>query len=72
MKKILGEIRDGSFAKKWIEENEDGCPNFLATRQREQSHPDRTARSKTSRDDAVSCSPLLRRDWPTKPATSEK
>src|SRR5690242_11183528 len=39
MKKILAEIRDGSFAKKWIEENEKGCPNFLATRQREQQHP---------------------------------
>ena len=39
MKKLLAEIRDGSFAKKWIEENEKGCPNFLATRQREQQHP---------------------------------
>jgi ketol-acid reductoisomerase len=39
MRKILSEIRDGSFAKKWIEENEQGCPNFLATRQREQTHP---------------------------------
>jgi ketol-acid reductoisomerase len=39
MRKILAEIRDGSFAKKWIEENEKGCPNFLATRHREQSHP---------------------------------
>jgi ketol-acid reductoisomerase len=39
MKKLLAEIRDGSFAKKWIEENEKGCPNFLATRQREQAHP---------------------------------
>ena len=39
MKKLLAEIRDGSFAKKWIEENEKGCPNFLAMRQREQSHP---------------------------------
>ncbi len=38
MKKILAEIRDGSFAKAWIEENDKGCPNFLATRQREQSH----------------------------------
>jgi ketol-acid reductoisomerase len=38
MKKILAEIRDGSFAKKWIEENEKGCPTFLATRQREQLH----------------------------------
>jgi ketol-acid reductoisomerase len=38
MKKILAEIRDGSFAKKWIDENDKGCPNFLATRQREQTH----------------------------------
>jgi ketol-acid reductoisomerase len=38
MKKILAEIRDGSFAKEWIAENEKGCPNFLATRQREQTH----------------------------------
>src|SRR5476649_2362584 len=39
MRKILAEIREGSFAKKWIEENEQGCPNFLAARQREQTHP---------------------------------
>src|SRR5260370_9378961 len=39
MRKILSEIRDGSFAKKWIEENEKGCPNFLPTRHREQTHP---------------------------------
>jgi ketol-acid reductoisomerase len=39
MKQILAEIRDGSFARKWIEENEKGCPNFLATRQREQNLP---------------------------------
>jgi ketol-acid reductoisomerase len=38
MKKILAEIRNGSFAKNWIAENEKGCPNFLATRQREQTH----------------------------------
>jgi len=38
MRQILSEIRDGSFAKKWIAENEAGCPNFLATRKREQSH----------------------------------
>jgi ketol-acid reductoisomerase len=39
MRRILAEIRDGSFARKWIEENEKGCPNFLATRKKEQSHP---------------------------------
>src|SRR5438876_216758 len=38
MRKILAEIRNGSFAKAWVEENEKGCPNFLATRQREQQH----------------------------------
>jgi len=37
MKKLLAEIRDGSFAKKWIEENESGCKTFLATRDREQN-----------------------------------
>jgi ketol-acid reductoisomerase len=39
MRKILAEIRDGSFAKAWIAENEKGSPNFLATRLREQQHP---------------------------------
>ena len=38
MRNILTEIRNGRFAKAWIEENEKGCPNFLATRQREQQH----------------------------------
>ena len=38
MKKLLAEIRDGSFAKAWIEENEKGCPNFLAERKAEQRH----------------------------------
>jgi ketol-acid reductoisomerase len=38
MKKLLAEIRDGSFAKKWIEENETGCKHFLASRDREQHH----------------------------------
>jgi ketol-acid reductoisomerase len=37
MRKLLAEIKDGSFAKKWIEENEKGCPNFLAKRHAEQS-----------------------------------
>ncbi len=38
MKKLLAEIKDGSFAKAWIEENEKGCPNFLAKRKAEQAH----------------------------------
>src|SRR5229473_2171152 len=36
MKKLLAGIRDGSFAKAWIDENEKGCPNFLARRKAEQ------------------------------------
>jgi ketol-acid reductoisomerase len=36
MKKLLAEIQDGSFARKWIAENEGGCLNFLAARDREQ------------------------------------
>lgn len=30
MKKVLGEIQDGTFAKRWIEENENGRPVFNA------------------------------------------
>lgn len=36
MQKLLAEIRDGSFAKAWIEENDKGCPNFLAERKAQQ------------------------------------
>ena len=36
MKKLLSEIQDGSFAKTWIKENEDGRPNFNARRKAEQ------------------------------------
>ncbi|MFB3815633.1 MAG: ketol-acid reductoisomerase [Terriglobales bacterium] len=36
MKRLLAEIQDGSFAKKWIAENEHGRPEFKATRAREQ------------------------------------
>ncbi|MDE3102858.1 MAG: ketol-acid reductoisomerase [Chloroflexota bacterium] len=37
MRKVLAEIRDGTFAKKWIAEYEKGAPTLLATRAREQS-----------------------------------
>jgi ketol-acid reductoisomerase len=37
MKQVLTEIRDGTFAKKWIAEYEKGAPNLLATRKREQA-----------------------------------
>jgi len=39
MKKILAEIQDGSFAKRWIKENEDGRPFFNKIREQERNHP---------------------------------
>jgi ketol-acid reductoisomerase len=39
MQKLLDEIKDGSFAKKWIEENHTGRPQFNKTRAAEQDHP---------------------------------
>jgi ketol-acid reductoisomerase len=38
MKKLLAEIRDGSFASRWIAENREGQPVFRATRQSERGH----------------------------------
>jgi ketol-acid reductoisomerase len=35
MKKILGEIQSGQFAREWILENKAGAPGFKATRRRE-------------------------------------
>ncbi|PJF36923.1 MAG: ketol-acid reductoisomerase, partial [Candidatus Thermofonsia Clade 1 bacterium] len=39
MRQILAEIRNGSFAEQWIEENANGLPNFLARRRAERAHP---------------------------------
>jgi len=36
MRKVLGEIRDGSFARQWIEENRAGRPNFTQMRREAQ------------------------------------
>jgi ketol-acid reductoisomerase len=33
LRRILGEIQDGAFAKEWIGEAEAGFPNFLRMRQ---------------------------------------
>ena len=38
MKRLLNEIQDGTFAKKWIAENENGRPNFNASRMHESEH----------------------------------
>ncbi len=39
MKQILKAIQEGSFAKEWIEENRNGCPNFNRLRENEKAHP---------------------------------
>lgn len=39
MRGLLSDIRDGSFAKRFIEENETGRKEFEATRAREREHP---------------------------------
>ncbi|MEV5302951.1 ketol-acid reductoisomerase [Amycolatopsis methanolica] len=38
MAKILGEIQDGTFAREWIAEDENGRPNFLRLRAQGQAH----------------------------------
>ena len=37
MKKVLGEIQDGSFARNWILENQANRPYFRAKRQQEKN-----------------------------------
>jgi ketol-acid reductoisomerase len=39
MKKILLQIQDGSFAKEWITENDEGRPRFRQLRKENASHP---------------------------------
>jgi len=38
MKKVLHEIQDGSFARRWIEENAAGRPNFIEFKQADANH----------------------------------
>ncbi|MGB9111747.1 MAG: ketol-acid reductoisomerase [Acidimicrobiales bacterium] len=39
MRRVLEEIRDGSFAAEWIQENKDGQPRFAKLREAGASHP---------------------------------
>ena len=39
MKKILGEIQDGTFANKWMEEYDAGLPNYKKYAEEGQNHP---------------------------------
>ena len=38
MKEIIARIRDGSFAREWIQENKQGGKNFVALREKEKKH----------------------------------
>jgi ketol-acid reductoisomerase len=39
MWKILDEVRDGTFAREWIEENRAGAPRMAEYRERDRAHP---------------------------------
>ena len=39
MRTILKEIQDGTFAREWIAENDEGRPRFNALRQQDAKHP---------------------------------
>ena len=39
MKKILGEIQDGTFAQEWVAEDDNGRPNFTKLQREGQEHP---------------------------------
>ncbi len=39
MKRMLAEVQDGSFATRWILENQAGRPNFYARRRQADAHP---------------------------------
>ena len=53
MKQILAEIQDGTFAKKFLADQNSGKKEFLAFREAEAKHPGRDCRQATARADAV-------------------
>ena len=38
MKKVLGRIQSGAFAREWLKENKNGCTNFNALREQDKNH----------------------------------
>ena len=72
MRKILGEIQSGEFAREWIAEDDAGRPNFTKWRERGRGAPDRGDRQEAARhDDAGSTArsprpPDLRRSYPAR------
>ena len=53
MKDILTDIQSGKFAKEWIEENENGRPNFNAYEETEAKHQIEVVGQKASCNDAI-------------------
>jgi ketol-acid reductoisomerase len=39
MRKILGEIQDGTFAREWVAEDDAGRPNFTRLQKQGEEHP---------------------------------
>ena len=53
MRKILGEIQSGEFAREWIAEDDAGRPNFTKWRERGRGAPDRGDRQEAARHDEL-------------------
>ena len=53
MRKILGEIQSGQFAKEWIAECDAGWPNFDDMKRDSREHPIEVVGKKTSRHDEL-------------------
>ena len=53
MKQILAEIKDGSFAREWVAEDDAGRPNFTALRDKGAAPPDRAGRRAPARADVL-------------------
>ena len=49
MRKILGEIQDGEFAREWVAEDDAGRPNFTKWQARGRGAPDRGDRPEAAR-----------------------
>ena len=53
MRKILGEIQDGSFAREWVAEDDAGRPNFSRLQKEGQEHPIEAGRREAARPDEL-------------------
>ena len=53
MKQILAEIKDGSFAQRFIDDQDAGGPEFKALREKGEAAPDRADRSRAAQADGL-------------------